>query len=352
MKTIIAGSDPVAVDNVCCRLIGLNPDDIEHITLAEKMGLGTNDSSKITLLGANLYQNITPFKKGLLPSSQFGQSNRDWILNGPYAIGTASSPMDTQYISNEASVAPSPGTNGWSQGIYFINDRINIADYYQVQGRSSINTVSYAFAYFNAPADQQAELWVGSDEAIKIYLNGSQIYNYTGIRAFTPDPNNVTLSSMWSDTVIVNIKKGANRLLVKSLQTTGRYDFSLNICELQSDMNYRGNRVRGLKFSTSSGGTSVDEKNPQPPVSFDLKNCYPNPFNPTTLITYQLAKPSHVRIMVFDITGREVTTLVSEEKPAGSYSVSWNASNNSSGVYFYKLTAGNYSQVRKMVLVK
>jgi len=110
--------------------------------------------------------------------------------------------------------------------------------------------------------------------------------------------------------------------------------------------------VRGLKFSTSSGGTSVDEKNPQPPVSFDLKNCYPNPFNPTTLITYQLAKPSHVRIMVFDITGREVTTLVSEEKPAGSYSVSWNASNNSSGVYFYKLTAGNYSQVRKMVLVK
>jgi len=352
MNTIIAGSDPVAVDNVCCRLIGLNPDDIEHITLAEKMGLGTNDSSKITLLGANLYQNITPFKKGLLPSSQFGQSNRDWILNGPYAIGTASSPMDTQYISNEASVAPSPGTNGWSQGIYFINDRINIADYYQVQGRSSINTVSYAFAYFNAPADQQAELWVGSDEAIKIYLNGSQIYNYTGIRAFTPDPNNVTLSSMWSDTVIVNIKKGANRLLVKSLQTTGRYDFSLNICELQSDMNYRGNRVRGLKFSTSSGGTSVDEKNPQPPVSFDLKNCYPNPFNPTTLITYQLAKPSHVRIMVFDITGREVTTLVSEEKPAGSYSVSWNASNNSSGVYFYKLTAGNYSQVRKMVLVK
>jgi len=352
MNTIIAGSDPVAVDNVCCRLIGLNPDDIEHITLAEKMGLGTNDSSKITLLGANLYQNITPFKKGLLPSSQFGQSNRDWILNGPYAIGTASSPMDTQYISNEASVAPSPGTNGWSQGIYFINDRINIADYYQVQGRSSINTVSYAFAYFNAPADQQAELWVGSDEALKIYLNGSQIYNYTGIRAFAPDPNNVNLSSMWSDTVIVNIKKGANRLLVKSLQTTGRYDFSLNICELQSDMNYRGNRVRGLKFSTSSGGTSVDEKNPQPPVSFDLKNCYPNPFNPTTLITYQLAKPSHVRIMVFDITGREVTTLVSEEKPAGSYSVSWNASNNSSGVYFYKLTAGNYSQVRKMVLVK
>ena len=352
MNTIIAGSDPVAVDNVCCRLIGLNPDDIEHITLAEKMGLGTNDSSKITLLGANLYQNITPFKKGLLPSSQFGQSNRDWILNGPYAIGTASSPMDTQYISNEASVAPSPGTNGWSQGIYFINDRINIADYYQAQGRSSINTVSYAFAYFNAPADQQAELWVGSDEALKIYLNGSQIYNYTGIRAFAPDPNNVNLSSMWSDTVIVNIKKGANRLLVKSLQTTGRYDFSLNICELQSDMNYRGNRVRGLKFSTSSGGTSVDEKNPQPPVSFDLKNCYPNPFNPTTLITYQLAKPSHVRIMVFDITGREVTTLVSEEKPAGSYSVSWNASNNSSGVYFYKLTAGNYSQVRKMVLVK
>ncbi len=106
MNTIIAGYDPVAVDNVCCRLIGLNPDDIEHITLAERNGLGTNDTSLITIVGADLYQNITRFKKGLLPSSQFGQSNRDWILKGPYTIGSAVDPIDTSYIPYEDSVTP------------------------------------------------------------------------------------------------------------------------------------------------------------------------------------------------------------------------------------------------------
>jgi hypothetical protein len=205
MNTIIAGFDPVAVDNVCCRLIGLNPDDIEHITLAERNSLGTNDTSKITIVGANLYQNITRFKKGLLPSSQFGQSNRNWILNGPYPIGSGTSPIDTQYIPSEATVSPTPGMNGWSQSVYSINDRINLADYYQEQGVSTANVVSYAFAYFNAPYQQQAQLWVGSDEALRVYINGAMAYNYNTTRAFKPDPNNADTSSMWSDIVTINV---------------------------------------------------------------------------------------------------------------------------------------------------
>jgi uncharacterized protein (DUF362 family) len=352
MNTIIAGVDPVAVDNVCCRLIGLNPDDIEHITLAERNNLGTNDSSKITIVGANLYQNITRFKKGLLPSSQFGQSNRNWILNGPYPIGNGVSPIDTQYIPNEATVSPTPGTNGWSQSVYFINDRINLANYYQEQGVNTDKVVCYAFAYFNAPRNQQAELWVGSDEDLEIYINGSVVYNYKGTRSFTPDPNNANLTSMWIDTPIVSIKKGENTILVKSLQTIGRYDFSMNICEVESDMNYRGNRVMGLKFVATGTGTGVNDKYASAISSFELKNNYPNPFNPTTTITFQLAKAGSVSLRVYDITGRVLATLVDGEKAAGSYSVPWTASNISSGVYFYKLTAGNFSQVKKMVLMK
>ena len=352
MNTIIAGVDPVAVDNVCCRLIGLNPDDIEHITLAERNGLGTNDTSKITIVGADLYQNNTRFKKGLLPSSQFGQSNRNWILNGPYPIGSGISPIDTQYIPSEASVSPTSGVNGWSQSVYFINDRINLADYYQAQGVSTANVVSYAFAYFNAPSNQQAKLWVGSDEALRVYINGAIAYNYNSSRAFTPDPNNADTTSMWYDIVTVNIKKGPNTILVKSLQNVGRYDFSLNICEVESDMNYRGNRVMGLKFTTTGNTTGVNENNASTISSFELRNNYPNPFNPTTVITYQTAKASSVKLIIYDMTGREIATLVNGEKAAGSYSVPWNASNISSGVYFYKLTADNFSQVKKMVLIK
>ena len=352
MNTIIAGVDPVAVDNVCCRFIGLNPDDIEHITLAERNGLGTNDTSKITIAGADLYQNITRLKKGLLPSSQFGQSNRNWILNGPYPIGSAVSPIDTQYIPSEATVSPAPGVNNWSQSIYFINDRINLADYYQTQGMSTANVVSYAFAYFNAPYQQQAQLWVGSDEAFRVYINGTMAYNYNTTRAFKPDPNNADTSSMWSDIVTVNVQKGPNTILVKSLQKVGRYDFSLNICEIQSDINYRGNRIAGLKFTTSRNSTSIRRESTPVISTFELQNCYPNPFNPATTMRYSISKTSSVKLTVYDLSGREVATLVNEEKPAGTYTIPWNAAHLSSGVYFSRLTADKFSQVKKMMLIK
>jgi hypothetical protein len=212
--------------------------------------------------------------------------------------------------------------------------------------------VCYAFTYFNAPADQQAELWVGSDESMKMYLNGAVVYNYKGTRSFTPDPNNASPSSMWIDTPIVNIKKGLNTLLVKTLQTTGRYDFSLNICEVQSDMNYRGNRIMGLKFVTTGSSSSVNDKNASIISAFELKNCYPNPFNPTTNISYTIGKRSFVSIKVFDITGREIASLVNEQKNAGTFTASWDAAHLASGIYFCRMQAKEFSAVTKMVLMK
>ena len=88
MNTIIAGKDPVAVDNVCCRIMGINPDDIEHITLAERVGLGTNNSDSITVVGTSIELTKRIFKKPTTPYGVYGQSNRIWMLNGPY---TASS---------------------------------------------------------------------------------------------------------------------------------------------------------------------------------------------------------------------------------------------------------------------
>ena len=287
-----------------------------------------------------------------MPSSQFGQSNRNWILNGPYPIGSAVSPIDTQYIPSEATVSPAPGVNNWSQSIYFINDRINLADYYQTQGMSTANVVSYAFAYFNAPYQQQAQLWVGSDEAFRVYINGTMAYNYNTTRAFKPDPNNADTSSMWSDIVTVNVQKGPNTILVKSLQKVGRYDFSLNICEIQSDINYRGNRIAGLKFTTSRNSTSIRRESTPVISTFELQNCYPNPFNPATTMRYSISKTSSVKLTVYDLSGREVATLVNEEKPAGTYTIPWNAAHLSSGVYFSRLTADKFSQVKKMMLIK
>jgi hypothetical protein len=88
------------------------------------------------------------------------------------------------------------------------------------------------------------------------------------------------------------------------------------------------------------------------PDKFELLQNYPNPFNPTTNIKYQIPNNSYVSLKVFDIIGKEITTLVNEKQSPGSYEVSFDGSNLPSGVYFYKLITGNYSETRKMVLIK
>jgi len=86
--------------------------------------------------------------------------------------------------------------------------------------------------------------------------------------------------------------------------------------------------------------------------SYGLDQNYPNPFNPTTIITYQIPKDGFVTVKVFDALGREVKTLVNGFKSQGKYSISLDASNLSSGVYFYQLKSGDYSAIKKMVLLK
>jgi len=88
------------------------------------------------------------------------------------------------------------------------------------------------------------------------------------------------------------------------------------------------------------------------PTSFSLQQNYPNPFNPTTTINYSVPKTSMVTIRVFDVLGREVATLVNENKPVGNYSVQFNANKLTSGVYFYKMEAGSFTQTKKIVLLK
>jgi hypothetical protein len=88
------------------------------------------------------------------------------------------------------------------------------------------------------------------------------------------------------------------------------------------------------------------------PSKFYLEQNYPNPFNPSTVISYQLPVTSDVTLKVYDILGREVATLVDEMKSAGSCEVKFDASKLSSGIYFYKIQAGSYTETRKLVLMK
>jgi hypothetical protein len=97
--------------------------------------------------------------------------------------------------------------------------------------------------------------------------------------------------------------------------------------------------------------TSINE-NLTSPDKFYLYQNYPQPFNPSTIIKYQIPKTSFVLLKVFDALGKEVVTLVNEERTAGEYEAKFDASGLTSGVYFYTLKSGGYTNTKKMSLIK
>lgn len=88
------------------------------------------------------------------------------------------------------------------------------------------------------------------------------------------------------------------------------------------------------------------------PTSYSLSQNYPNPFNPSTNVAYDVPKASHVTLEVFNVLGQRVASLVDQEMEAGSYIVEFDGSSISSGIYFYRLNAGDFTETKKMVMVK
>jgi len=97
--------------------------------------------------------------------------------------------------------------------------------------------------------------------------------------------------------------------------------------------------------------TSVDNMHLKP-ASFALEQNYPNPFNPATNIRFSLPKEVNVSLKVYDVLGREIATLMNGVKQPGTYEVIWDARGVPSGVYFYRLAAGEFRDLRKMILLK
>ncbi len=117
---------------------------------------------------------------------------------------------------------------------------------------------------------------------------------------------------------------------------------------------YAGVTVGTLGMHSNQGSiiTGILSNNGNIPKVFALLQNFPNPFNPATYIQYDIPKEANVILKVFDITGKEVRTLVSETKRAGSYQILFDASSLPSGVYFYQITAGDFGDTKKMMLVK
>ena len=110
----------------------------------------------------------------------------------------------------------------------------------------------------------------------------------------------------------------------------------------------------GFILHTTDGGGPIGIKpiSNEIPNAFYLSQNYPNPFNPITKIKFQIAKLCDAKLVIYDVMGREIETLINQQLSPGTYETEWDASNYPSGVYFYRLTAGDYSDTKKMVLIK
>jgi trimeric autotransporter adhesin len=132
-------------------------------------------------------------------------------------------------------------------------------------------------------------------------------------------------------------------------QTPSSYTFEdkkLNIGKYRyrlKQIDYNGN----YQFYALSGFIDVAS-----PKLYELSQNYPNPFNPITKIDYNLPNDSKVSLIIYDVTGREIKVLVNELQKAGYYSVTFNAANLASGIYFYRLIGNNFDKTKKMVLIK
>jgi photosystem II stability/assembly factor-like uncharacterized protein len=109
----------------------------------------------------------------------------------------------------------------------------------------------------------------------------------------------------------------------------------------------------GLIYKTTNGGvTGITPINNSVPDKFSLSQNYPNPFNPTTIIRFKIKDSRFVTLKVYNILGKEIESLVNEKQSPGIYEVKWNGANYPSGIYFYRLQVGDYTETKKMILVK
>ncbi len=183
---------------------------------------------------------------------------------------------------------------------------------------------------------------IGKEKKIPLAIFVKSRMNVSSINFLTLDTN--CKPELTGDTLSITIQKPGNYLM-KGVGQNG-----LDIVSISPD--YKINVV----------STSVDNINSEIPASFALFQNYPNPFNPNTVISWQLAVSSFVSLKVYDLLGREVTTLVNEFKQAGTYNSQFSTRNFqlSSGVYFYRLLTGNSSagsgfafiQTKKMIVLK
>jgi len=211
----------------------------------------------------------------------------------------------------------------------------------------------FSVNYISTLLTQGKNIFAGTDQGIYRSIN----------RGRTWVPINSGLHSKWVNSLIVSgtsifagtfggVFVSTNNGIEWKQINTGLTDTTVASLVVSGEYLYAGTEQQGVFRRPLSELVDVKDSRSSLPKEFSLHQNYPNPFNPTTTINYSIPKSSSVTIKVYDLLGREISTLVNEKKPVGNYSVQFNASKLVSGVYFYRLQAGDFTQTKKLILLK
>src|ERR1035437_1985244 len=225
----------------------------------------------------------------------------------------------------------------------------------------SENTGLPLFSNISALSFSGANLFAATDYALYLSSDNGMSWGPTGLRtpantfiyclAISPNPTGD--ADIFVGTNDEGVLVSNNNGVTWHSANTGLTDTCVYSIVISGSYLFAGTNLNGVWKRQLSELTSVQETTPtQIPKHFSLSQNYPNPFNPITIINYQIPKPGLVTLKVYDILGREVTTLVNENKIAGTYDFTFNASRFTSGVYIYQLRVNDFVSSKKMILLK
>jgi photosystem II stability/assembly factor-like uncharacterized protein len=255
-----------------------------------------------------------------------------------------------------------PTEGGVHSPVYTITAEGNIVIIYTASGRFSLINNSWVNIGNGFPADTYiSTIFIYNDDVIFITNTGLYISHDKGVTkeefnsGLTGLTNYLTTLFSYDDGLYVFASDDMNTVYKYEGEHWNEVDFplpeNLVFTSLQSvEKNiYAGTYDNGIwRYDPAPTGNG-DITNP---VEYKLSQNFPNPFNPGTLINYQLAENGQVQIKVYDVLGKEVVTLVNENKQAGKYQIRFDASSLPSGVYFYRIITDRFSETKKMMLLR
>lgn len=305
-----------------------------------------------TLKNSLVVNNPQPVLTAISPSSAFRGQTVDVQINGSSYLAGVSSVnvgqgiiVDTSYVVSQNQISMKVSIpDSIKPGNRFVS--VTNAS----PGGGNSNSVNFMVA--DNPPTQVRLFSPGNSDTLQLY-NPPKPVVFSWFRSTDSDiGDSVTYSvhivGAGLDTVFASLQDTSlSTGIMPFLKVSSIYGWSVSVTDGYTVVA----SPDSFLFRTSDKVTAVHNVK-ESPKSFALYQNYPNPFNPSTIIAYDVPKPSHVRIMIYDYLGREVARLVDEQKNAGSYEVKFDASALPSGVYFYRLAAGGFVETKKLVVVK